>query len=150
MHKLIIIRGHSGSGKTTFALKKIAEFKRQYPVGHVFHIENDHYLIENDKYIWTEQRFRQARLQAQKNIYRAFRFCRKHNAPDCLIVISNVGVNKQEIQCFVHQAEKQNMQVEIYRLRHFYPNIHHVPEDTVMSMYRHLCANPIEGEIIID
>lgn len=41
MKKLIIVRGHSGSGKTTFALQKMAEFKVEYPKADIFHIEND-------------------------------------------------------------------------------------------------------------
>ena len=41
MHLFILIRGHQGAGKSTFAQEKIAEFKQQYPQAHIFHIEND-------------------------------------------------------------------------------------------------------------
>lgn len=57
MQTLIIIRGHSGSGKSTFAQQKIAEFKTRYLESVIFHIENDHFLIENGEYHWTIERF---------------------------------------------------------------------------------------------
>lgn len=57
MQTLLIIRGHSGSGKSTFALKKMAEFKQNFTEGVLFHVENDHFLRENGEYHWTVERF---------------------------------------------------------------------------------------------
>lgn len=39
MQKFILIRGHQGSGKSTFAEQRAAEFKAQYPDAEVVRIE---------------------------------------------------------------------------------------------------------------
>ena len=41
MQKFILIRGHQGSGKSTFAEQKAVEFAQQYPDAEIVHIEND-------------------------------------------------------------------------------------------------------------
>lgn len=57
MQKFILIRGHQGSGKSTFAEQKIAEFKKEFPNGEIIHIENDLLLTdENGVYHWTPER----------------------------------------------------------------------------------------------
>ena len=68
MQKLIVIRGHSGSGKSTFAQHKIAEFRQQFPQSEVFHIENDQFLYENEEYIWTETRFVLAKQKSAEKL----------------------------------------------------------------------------------
>ena len=44
MQKFILIRGHQGSGKSTFAEQKAAEFKAQYQDAEVVRIENDLFI----------------------------------------------------------------------------------------------------------
>lgn len=148
MKKLIIVRGHSGSGKTTFALQKIADFKAEYPNADIFHIENDHFLMENNAYIWTEQRFQRAKKLAQEKLQKAFG-CVEQSQQDILIVISNVGINLAEIDRTLTRAKALNMQTEVYRMANFFQNQHNVPLETVQSMYQSLCDNPVENEIII-
>ena len=41
MQKFILIRGHQGSGKSTFAEQKAAEFKAKYRDAEIVRIEND-------------------------------------------------------------------------------------------------------------
>ena len=41
MQKFILLRGHQGSGKSTFAQEKIKAFQEQYPDAEIVHIEND-------------------------------------------------------------------------------------------------------------
>ena len=54
MQKFILIRGHQGSGKSTFARENIAEFQRDYPQGEVVYIENDLLLTDsNGVYRWS-------------------------------------------------------------------------------------------------
>ena len=51
MQQFILLRGHQGSGKTTFAHAQIAAFQKQYPDAHIVHIENDLLLTdENGEY----------------------------------------------------------------------------------------------------
>lgn len=148
MKKLIIVRGHSGSGKTTFALQKIADFNAEYSNACIFHIENDHFLMENNAYIWTEERFQRAKKLARAKLQKAFG-CVEQSQQDILIVISNVGINLAEIDRTLTRAKALNMQTEVYRMANFFQNQHNVPLETVQSMYRSLCDNPIENEIII-
>ncbi|MDO4431054.1 MAG: hypothetical protein Q4B95_07165 [Lonepinella koalarum] len=148
MKKLIIVRGHSGSGKTTFALNKISEFLQQYPQADIFHIENDHFLMENGQYCWTEERFKRAKKLAWEKLQKAFHIVEK-SSRDILIIISNVGVNVAEIDRTLARAKALNMQTEIYRMTNFFQNQHNVPVEIVQSMYQSLCEYPIKGEIII-
>ena len=46
MQKFILIRGHQGSGKSTFAEQKAAEFKVQYQDAEVVRIENDLFITD--------------------------------------------------------------------------------------------------------
>ena len=71
MHLFILIRGHQGAGKSTFAQEKIAEFKQQYPQAHIFHIENDIEMTdENGVYHFSSENL----AKAQGNIERLFAF----------------------------------------------------------------------------
>ena len=54
MRKFIVVRGHAGSGKTTFAKEKIKEFKNEYPQAQIYHLENDMFLVD-DKLIYYTQ-----------------------------------------------------------------------------------------------
>lgn len=148
MKKLIIVRGHSGSGKTTFALKKIAEFQQQFPRATIFHIENDQFLMEKGEYIWTETRFRRAKKLAQEKLQQAFDYA-ETSSQEVLIVISNVGINLAEIDRTLSQAKALHMAIEIYRMTNFFQNQHNVSPETVQSMYQALCDNPIENEVMV-
>ena len=54
MQKFILIRGHQGSGKSTFAEQKAAEFKAQYQDAEVVRIENDLFITdEYGEYRWS-------------------------------------------------------------------------------------------------
>ena len=48
MQKFILISGHQGSGKSTFAEQKAAEFKAQYPDAEVVRIENDLFMTDEN------------------------------------------------------------------------------------------------------
>ena len=52
MQKFILIRGHQGSGKSTYAAKLIAEFQQTYPNAKVVHIENDKELTDENGVYW--------------------------------------------------------------------------------------------------
>lgn len=148
MKKLIIVRGHSGSGKTTFALQKMAEFKAEYPKADIFHIENDQFLMEDNLYVWTEARFQRAKKLAREKLQNAFE-CVEQSEKDILIVISNVGINLAEIDRTLSQAKALHMAIEIYRMTNFFQNQHNVSPETVQSMYQALCDNPIENEVMV-
>ncbi len=149
MQKLIIIRGHSGSGKSTFAQQKIAEFQAKYPNAYIFHIENDQYLMKDGQYHWTPLCFNQAKKQAEQALDTAFQFAQKHSKADLLIVISNVGSKAAPIYRVINKAQKQAMQTEVYRMQNFFQNTHHVDQTSVYSMFIDIQRHPIAEEICV-
>lgn len=149
MRKLIIIRGHSGSGKSTFAKKKIAEFEQHFPSGKVFHIENDQFLYENGEYIWTKERFHSAKMLAEQKLASAWRFAENHLQVPILIVISNVNLSLQAVEKYQNIANTLQMRIEKYRLMDFFKNRHNVDVYTVLNMYLALNQQPLADEILI-
>lgn len=147
MQKLIIIRGHSGSGKSTFAKQKIMEFVQCYPQSKIFHIENDHFLYENEIYIWTEQRFQIAKRKSAEKLQKAWEYVRNNPDKAVLIINSNVNAIKQAVEKSLNIANALNMNVEIYRMMNLFENTHNVSDETVRSMFETLENNPIQGEI---
>lgn len=149
MQKLMIVRGHSGSGKSTFAQTQIATFQQKYPQGGCFHIENDHFISENGYYQWTQARFKQAKKQAEQAVQNALNYAKHHPNQAVLIVLSNVGVNVTYLRTLSEQAEQQGMAVEIYRMQNFFQNQHNVSKYRVYQMYLAIEQNPIEGEVFV-
>ncbi|SUT86618.1 Uncharacterised protein [Actinobacillus ureae] len=149
MRKLIIIRGHSGSGKSTFAKQKIAEFKQCFPSGKVFHIENDQFLYENGEYIWKKERFQSAKILAEQKLALAWQFAEMYFQMPILIIISNVNLSLQAVEKYQNIANSLQMKIEKYRLVNFFKNQHHVDISTALSMYLALEQQPLDNEIII-
>lgn len=149
MQKLLIIRGHSGSGKTTFAKQKIIEFNQEYPDSWIFHIENDHYLTENGQYHWTPKRFKLAQKQATQALRTAFLNVKQSPSQHILIIISNVGINRSRIQQWISHASELAMTIEIYRLQNFFHNQHQVSLNKILKMYIALQNAPLDNEILI-
>lgn len=149
MRKFILIRGHSGSGKSTFAKQKIAEFRQNFPESRIFHIENDRFLYENGKYIWTKARFQQAKNLAEQELELAWQFARDFPEQSVLIVVSNVNTNLQAVEKYQEFANSLGMEVEIYRLMNFFKNRHNVNLYKVLKMYLALENQPLTGEIKI-
>ena len=66
MQKFILLRGHQGSGKSTFAQEKIKAFQEQYPDAEIVHIENDLLMTdENGNYQFTVEGIEQAQRKGQ-------------------------------------------------------------------------------------
>ncbi|WP_427833421.1 recombinase RecA [Actinobacillus pleuropneumoniae] len=149
MRKLIVIRGHSGSGKSTFAKQKIAEFEQHFPSGKVFHIEHDQFLYENGEYIWTKERFQSAKILAKQKLASAWEFAKNHPQVPILIVISNVNIALQAVEKYQNIANSLRMKIEKYRLMNFFKNQHDVDVYTVLNMYLMLEQQPLADEIII-
>lgn len=147
MQKLIIIRGHSGSGKSTFAKQKITEFIQHYPQSKIFHIENDHFLYENQKYIWTDQRFQIAKRKSDEKLQKGWEYVRNNPDKAVLIINSNVNAIKQAVEKSLKIAKTLNMNAEVYRMMNLFENKHNVSDETVRSMFETLENNPIQGEI---
>lgn len=148
MRKFILLRGHEGSGKSTFAAEYIAQFQRDYPNAAVIHIDNDHDLTdEYGNYHFDFERFAAAH---QKNMARqqaAFEWGKRE--PQRHLLVINANPNQKAKTCYAHIAKAQahDFVVEIYRLHNFFANLHGVAQEDVLRGYARLNANPVAGEI---
>ena len=148
MHLFILIRGHQGAGKSTFAREKIAEFKQQYPQAHIFHIENDIEMTdENGVYHFSSENLAKAQAKGQATLKMACRLGQQQPNTPILIVHSNTNQKSSACLALLHMARKHGFATEIYRLHNFYPNLHHVRESDVLAAYIKLNQNPLRDEI---
>lgn len=148
MQKFILLRGHEGSGKSTFAAEKIAQFHYYYPNATIVLIDNDQDLIDKngiyhfdfDKFSFLHRR----NIERQQAAFEAGKRKPQHN-----ILVINANPNQKAKACYAHiaQARLHHFSVEIYRLHNFFANVHGVPEEDVLRSYVRLNANPVRGEI---
>ncbi|UYZ86430.1 RNA ligase [Moraxella bovis] len=151
MQKFILIRGHQGSGKSTFAEQKIAEFKKEFPNGEIIHIENDLLLTdENGVYHWTPERIEKAVQIGQTAMKTAFEKARANPNLDILVINSNTNQKSSSCIHLLQSARKKGLVTEIYRLHNFFDNVHNVKRDDVLSAYVKLNNNQLRDEIHID
>lgn len=151
MQKFILIRGHQGSGKSTFAQQKIAEFKEQFPNGEIVHIENDMLLTdEHGVYHWSPERLDKAVRKGQTMMKSAFDKCRQNKSLDMLVINSNTNQKSSGCIHLLRSARKHGLTTEIYRLHNFFDNTHNVKRADVLSAYIKLNHNRLRDEIHIE
>lgn len=150
MQKFILLRGHEGSGKSTFAAQKIREFLAGYPQAQIVHIDND--LALTDEHGIYRFDFEQFSLAHRRNMARQqAAFEQGLREPERDILVINANPNQKAKTCFrqLDMAKAHGFECEIYRLHNFFPNIHHVAEEDVLRGYLRLNANSIDNEIHI-
>ena len=118
MQQFILLRGHQGSGKTTFAHAQIAAFQKQYPDAHIVHIENDLLMTdENGEYRFSGQAVDAAQRKGLAMMQDA---CERGRAnPHEHILIINSNTNQKSAACIhlLRLARKHKFAEKIYRLR---------------------------------
>ncbi len=148
MQKLILIRGHQGSGKSTFAHEQIAAFQHDYPQGEVVHIENDLLMTdENGTYRFSSEALGKAQAEGHRRFQAALKRGRQAPQADILIVHSNTNQKAAACRALLQSAHKHGFATEIYRMHNFFPNLHRVPEIEVLAAYQKLNNNPVRDEI---
>ncbi|SSY80817.1 ATP-binding protein [Alysiella crassa] len=148
MQKFILLRGHEGSGKSTFAAQQIAQFQRDYPHAHIVHLDNDHALTdEHGNYHFDFEQFSAAHKINQIRQAEAFALGKREPQRDILIINANPNQKAKTCYALIELAKAHGFVVEIYRLHNFFPNIHQVAEEDVLRGYARLNANPVDGEI---
>ncbi len=148
MQKFILIRGHQGSGKSTFALTKIAEFKAKYPNALIVHLENDLLLIDSEgNYRWSPKAVDMAQRKNLATFKNTLKQGQQQPALDILIVNSNTNQKASGCRQLLRSAEKQGFETEVYRLHNFFDNQHNVNQAGVVSAYVKLNQNPLVEEI---
>jgi len=87
MQKFILIRGHQGSGKSTFAEQKAAEFKAQYPDAEVVRIENDLFITnEYGEYRWSGEAVDKAQKRGNALMTETLKIGRQNPNRNILII----------------------------------------------------------------
>lgn len=148
MKKFILLRGHEGSGKSTFALEKIAQFQHDYPQAFIVHIDNDQLLLdENGVYHFEFEAFTQAHRNNMAKQQATFDLALQEPNRDILLINANPNQKSSTCQLFLEQARACGFICEIYRLHNFFQNLHQVQEEDVLRSFLRLQNNPIDGEI---
>jgi predicted kinase len=131
MIKLILIRGISGSGKTTHAKKLLAEDSS------LSHYEADMFFYKNGEYNFNPQKLRHAHV-----------WCKARTEDDLSVgksvIVSNTFTQKWEIEPYLELGKKYNAEVTIKKANGNYQNIHGVPADALERMRSRW--EDIEGE----
>jgi len=148
MQKFILLRGHQGSGKSTFAQEQINVFQKQYPDAEIIHIENDLLMTdENGNYRFTVDGIEQAQRKGQAMMLNACKRAQQNPQQSMLIINSNTNQKGSACIHLMQQARKHGLLVEVYRLHNFYPNHHGVKEADVLAAYIKLNNNRLREEI---
>lgn len=145
MKKFILIRGHQGSGKTTFAEQQIKTFQKKHPHAEIVHLENDKEMTIDGVYQFSPESFD----RAQKKVAEKLKSAYESKNPEILIVNSNTNQKTKSCLNLIKEAKKKGFTVEIYRLHYFYPNLHNVPKHEVIKAYLKLEENKLRDEIHI-
>lgn len=120
--KLYLIRGISGSGKTTHAKKIIKENPDTY------HVEADMYFHDEDgNYNFDPQKLKSAHAWCHNSTETALNF-----GSD--VIVSNTFTQKWEIQPYIDLAEKYGAELIILKATGNYKNVHGVPEEGLKRM----------------
>ena len=151
MQKFILLRGHQGSGKSTFAQEKIKAFQEQYPDAEIIHIENDLWMTDkNGNYQFTVEGIEQAQRKGQTMMLNACKRAKQNPQQPMLIINSNTNQKRLRLYSPDAAARKHGLAVEVYRLYNFYPNHHGVKEADVLAAYIKLNNNRLREEIHVE
>ena len=148
--QFIILRGHQGAGKSTFANMLKQYYQINHPERHVAILErDDYYLNENNEYIWQADKQNEAEQFLQKRIDDNME---KHTD---VIIIANTNITKSVVKKLQDKVNKYNKkskkenryQTQIFRLQNAFENVHNVPLNVVRSFKMNM--QDIDGEIFV-
>jgi len=127
--KLIIIRGVSGSGKSTYAQKKFTGLP---------HYEADQFFSLEGEYKFNPSKLKEAHTWCQSQVRASLEKGKS-------VVVSNTFTRKWEVEPYLKMAQETGAEVVIYRMMTQFKNVHNVPQSVVDEMKERF--EDIEGEI---
>lgn len=132
MKTLFLIRGVSGSGKTTMANEMVAGF-RALGLSSIAACADD-YFMEDGKYEWDASQIQQAHLWCQQCV------CNAMDAEINCIVVHNTMTTEKEIKPYTTLADANFYTVVtlVMENRHGSQNIHAVPDEARAAQARRL------------
>ena len=146
----LLLRGHQGSGKSTFAEAKTAGFLAQYPNGEVVRIENDLLLTdENGVYRWSPEALDKAQRRGRAAMRDAFKRGQAGRAWPMLVLNSNTNQKSSACIGMMQMARRHGFAVEVCHLHNFFANAHGVGETDVLAAYLKLNQNRLREEVHI-
>ena len=150
MKKIIILRGHPGAGKSTYAKKLIDEHTERYPEISTLHIEYDMIREElhNGEYIWREEDTSKVRA-IFKERFEKFIDDNKSGKKNALVIISNVSPKVSSFKDYLDYAKSRGFEEDVRVLEGLFPNAHNVPLTMCVEMFETIKKNPYPGEATI-
>jgi predicted kinase len=123
--ELKLIRGWSGSGKTT----KAEELIKKYPEKRYVLFEADMFFVNPETGVYE--------FDARK-LHRAHEWCqnetRRALAVGKNVLVANTFTRKWEAEAYFEMAKKHNAEVTVINCTGNYANTHGVPEEAVQRM----------------
>lgn len=128
MKNLIILRGCSGSGKSTFG-----HFLVRLSNGYISNIAADDFFYKDGKYQFDVTKLGQAHASCIRQVEEDM----KENVDIC---VSNTSTTEKELKPYLELAEKYDYKVIslVVENRHGNKNIHDVPDDTIKNQAERL------------
>jgi predicted kinase len=131
---LILVRGVSGSGKSTFAKKLASELG-------VSVFESDEFFIVEGEYRFDPSKLGWAHKSNQRRTLKALEDGKT-------VIVANTLTTLKEIREYTSMAESLGIPVSVYRSEGRFQNTHGVPAEKVQAMRDRMVDYP--GETIIN
>ena len=120
MNELVIVRGPSGFGKSTYVAKNFT------PKGFI-HFEADMFFIKNGEYRFDRTKLGAAHMWCQGMV-------RKSLELGANVVVSNTSTTLKELSDYIKIAKDCTVAFRVIRLAKQFKNIHSVPDVVVENM----------------
>ena len=134
--ELILVRGVSGSGKSTYVKKNFPTYK---------HFEADMYHYDkNGVYVWKPENLAIAHKWCQDQVRQAL-------TDGYNVVVSNTSTTRKEVQTYVDIVNDLGLVIDcrVIRMTTRFQNVHNVPDEKVAQMQQKLKDNPWPGEELV-
>lgn len=150
MKKLVILRGHQGSGKSTFAKTLLRGFELSYDGATTYEVSYDNILIRenNGEYAWSPENIKKAMFLAWEE-FKSFIKMHTKRDENVLVVHSATNRSLKSFKDYMVFAKARGYEVEIIRLTNFFQNEHNCSDSIVAETFVAIEQHPIDGETIL-